>query len=200
MSSSSGGRDGLFYDVNILYAQGSLLFLKAETQALAAQGAMRAIARKELPVSVHLGACRSTCALPNSEDGLLRVARSMHGSELSLPQEALNKQERRQMTRTGEGGSTGIERMPEVASEEFGLVPRLAGRRVGWDPYDVWRTRVKEHFTEPEERRRSRRASEAVGARRGAWRRHVDDRLVRLLGAWRPMPVPTRSKGDLAGL
>jgi len=107
------------------------------------------------------------------------------------------------MTRKGEEGTSAIERMSVVASEEFAPgndAASPAGAQAGWDSYEVWRTRVKEHFTEPEERRRSRRASEAVGARRGAWRRHVDDRLVRLLGAWRPMPVPTRSKGDLAGL
>jgi hypothetical protein len=104
------------------------------------------------------------------------------------------------MTRTGEDGSSGIEWMSVMASKEFGLEPRLAGRRAGWDPYDVWRTRVKEHFTEPEERRRCRRATVAGGARAGAWRRHVDGTVMRLLGAWRAMPSPARAKGDLADL
>ena len=126
----------------------------------------------------------------------------MHGSELGLPQEALNKQERRQMTRKGEEGTSAIERMSVVASEEFAPgndAASPAGAQAGWDSYEVWRTRVKEHFTEPEERRRSRRATQAGGARRGAWRRHVDDRVTRLLGAWRLAPIRTTPKGDMAG-
>ena len=96
------------------------------------------------------------------------------------------------MTRAAEEGSSSIERLSAVASGEFDLARRLAGRRAGWDPYDVWQTRVKEYFTEPEERRRSQPASDALGARRGAWRRRVDGGVARLLAAWRAMPISTR--------
>ncbi len=104
------------------------------------------------------------------------------------------------MMRSGQRVSGDIERLSAVANGEFGLASRLAARRAGWDPYEVWRTRVKEYFTEPEEHRRSRRSSEVVGARRGTWRRHVDGRVGGLLSAWRRMPILIGSKGDVAGL
>lgn len=58
-----------------------------------------------------------------------------------------NKQERGQMKRKGaEGLAAGTPVIP-AANEEFTetaeSLERLAYTRAGWDPYEVWRTRVK---------------------------------------------------------
>ena len=91
------------------------------------------------------------------------------------------------MTRNGIDGSRTMERMAVAASDERGRDRELAYPLAGWDPYEVWRSRVKEHFTATGELRRSRRASEAGGARRGAWRtqfeRHGNEAARALAGS-----------------
>jgi hypothetical protein len=63
-----------------------------------------------------------------------------------------HKQELEQMKRKGAEGLPAHQRLTAAANEEFtGTVndlsrhglERLATRRSGWDPYEVWRTRVK---------------------------------------------------------
>lgn len=45
-------------------------------------------------------------------------------------------------------------RIPEAANEEFALVPAYgspgSAPPSGWDPYEVWRTRVKDESELPE--------------------------------------------------
>lgn len=102
------------------------------------------------------------------------------------------------MTRNGIDGSRTMERMAVAASDERGRDRELAYPLAGWDPYEVWRSRVKEHFTATGELRRSRRASEAGAARRGAWRRNLNGTAMRLLGACRLTPIPSMTRGDTA--
>src|ERR1700704_1560896 len=58
-----------------------------------------------------------------------------------------NKQERRQMKPNGAEGRAAVYRMSPATNDEFnGLVngrARLARPQAGWDPHEVWRTRVK---------------------------------------------------------
>jgi hypothetical protein len=60
------------------------------------------------------------------------------------------------MTRQGAEGLAAVDRMSPAAKEEFtGTVngpDRLARPQSGWDPYEVWRTRVKAAFTVRQER------------------------------------------------
>jgi hypothetical protein len=60
------------------------------------------------------------------------------------------------MTRNGAEGLAAVNRMSPAAKEEFtGMVngvDRLAGPQSGWDPYEVWRTRVKAAATVVQER------------------------------------------------
>jgi hypothetical protein len=60
------------------------------------------------------------------------------------------------MKRKGAAGLAPVNRMSPAAKEEFtemvnGL-DRLARPQSGWDPYEVWRTRVKGSFTVRSER------------------------------------------------
>jgi hypothetical protein len=60
------------------------------------------------------------------------------------------------MTRKGAEGLAAVNRMSPAAKEEFtGLangLDRLARPQSGWDPYEVWRTRVKAASTVMQER------------------------------------------------
>lgn len=51
------------------------------------------------------------------------------------------------MKREGAEGLVGVDRSSTTANEEFGeranCLERLAPPLSGWDPYEVWRTRVK---------------------------------------------------------
>jgi hypothetical protein len=62
-----------------------------------------------------------------------------------------NKQERRQMKPNGAEGRAAVYRMSPATNDEFnGLVngrARLARPQAGWDPHEVWRTRVKASST-----------------------------------------------------
>jgi hypothetical protein len=60
------------------------------------------------------------------------------------------------MKQKGAEGLAAVNRMSPAAKEEFtgtanGL-ERLARPQSGWDPYEVWRTRVKGDFTVTQER------------------------------------------------
>jgi hypothetical protein len=58
-----------------------------------------------------------------------------------------DKQERDAMKRKGAEGIPAEQRVTAAANEDFnGTISgadRLTGPRNGWDPYEVWRTRVK---------------------------------------------------------
>jgi hypothetical protein len=57
-----------------------------------------------------------------------------------------NKQERTTMKSKGAEGLPADSQEPEAANEEFAQpdeYERVTGALSGWDPYDVWRTRVK---------------------------------------------------------
>ena len=60
------------------------------------------------------------------------------------------------MKRKGAAGRAAVNRMSPAAKEEFtGMVnglDRLARPQSGWDPYEVWRTRVKGASTVMQER------------------------------------------------
>jgi hypothetical protein len=60
------------------------------------------------------------------------------------------------MKREGAAGLAAVNRMAPAAKEEFtGMVngvDRLARPQSGWDPYEVWRTRVKAASTVMQER------------------------------------------------
>ena len=60
------------------------------------------------------------------------------------------------MKRQGAEGLAAVDRRSPVAKEEFsGMVnglDRLARPQSGWDPYEVWRTRVKAASTVMQER------------------------------------------------
>jgi hypothetical protein len=62
------------------------------------------------------------------------------------------------MKRKGAEGLPAGQRLTPAANEDFsGGVSgddRLAYRRSGWDPYEVWRTRVKASARAPQERER----------------------------------------------
>jgi hypothetical protein len=55
------------------------------------------------------------------------------------------------MERKGAAGLAAVNRMSPAAKEEFTAMvnglDRLARPQSGWDPYEVWRTRVKGTFT-----------------------------------------------------
>jgi len=59
----------------------------------------------------------------------------------------MNRSENSQVKRKGANGLGVVYRGLPVANKEFtgvvGGVDRLIGPRSGWDPYEVWRTRVK---------------------------------------------------------
>jgi hypothetical protein len=64
------------------------------------------------------------------------------------------------MKREGAEGLAAVDRRSPTANEEFtgranGL-DRLAPTPLGWDPYEVWRTRVKGSSTVMHERKRDR--------------------------------------------
>jgi hypothetical protein len=58
-----------------------------------------------------------------------------------------NKQERRTMKSKGAEGLPAKSQESQAANEEFepsfSDYERVTGSRAGWDPYDVWKTRVK---------------------------------------------------------
>ena len=60
------------------------------------------------------------------------------------------------MKRNGAGGGDAVYRMSPVANEPFTArvngLDRLARPQSGWDPYEVWRTRVKGTSTVMQER------------------------------------------------
>jgi hypothetical protein len=71
------------------------------------------------------------------------------------PQEC--KQERRKVKRRTADGLAPAHRIPPAANEEFtAMTNGLDGvaRPRGWDPYEVWRTRVKESASVMPERER----------------------------------------------
>jgi hypothetical protein len=72
------------------------------------------------------------------------------------------------MERKGAEGLAAVNRMSPAAKEEFtGMVnggDRLARPQSGWDPYEVWRTRVKAASTVMQERE-PRPVTPAVEAR-----------------------------------
>jgi hypothetical protein len=71
-----------------------------------------------------------------------------------------NKQECEEMNRKGAEGLPVIERMTPAANEEFtDTLNAIDGASVshsGWDPYEVWRTRVKATFRQEQESTRDR--------------------------------------------
>jgi len=62
------------------------------------------------------------------------------------------------MKRKGAEGLPAVKRLTPAANEEFtGTTSELdtnAYARSGWDPYEVWRTRVKASSRAPQERER----------------------------------------------
>jgi hypothetical protein len=72
------------------------------------------------------------------------------------PQE--RKQERRKMKRTTAQGLAAPHRTPPAANEEFTATANgldwVARVHLSWDPYEVWRTRVKESSSVIQERER----------------------------------------------
>jgi len=64
------------------------------------------------------------------------------------------------MKRKGAEGADVVHRMAPAANEEFTAMvnarDRLSRPHAGWDPYEVWRTRVKESATVMRERAPSR--------------------------------------------
>jgi hypothetical protein len=60
------------------------------------------------------------------------------------------------MTRKGAEGLAAVNRMSPAAKEEFTAMVNgldgLARPQSGWDPYEVWRTRVKAAFAVRQER------------------------------------------------
>jgi hypothetical protein len=71
---------------------------------------------------------------------------------------AFDKQERDAMKRKGAEGLPAGQRVTAAANEDFtGTVSgadRLSAVRQGWDPYEVWRTRVKATSQRKQERSR----------------------------------------------
>ncbi len=65
----------------------------------------------------------------------------------AMPGPKDNKQEHRQMKRKAAEGLAAVDRIAPAANEEFtGTVnglDKVAAPQSGWDPYEVWRTRVK---------------------------------------------------------
>jgi hypothetical protein len=74
----------------------------------------------------------------------------------SRPQE--RKRERRKMKRRTAQGLAAAHRIPPAADEEFTAMANaldgVARVHLSWDPYEVWRTRVKESFSVMPERER----------------------------------------------
>jgi hypothetical protein len=72
------------------------------------------------------------------------------------PQE--REQERGKMKRKAAQGLAAAHRMSPAANEEFTAMAngldRVARVHLSWDPYEVWRTRVKESSTVMQERER----------------------------------------------
>jgi hypothetical protein len=70
----------------------------------------------------------------------------MDGHLRARPQE--RKQERRKMKRRTAPGLAAAHRIPAAANEEFTAMANaldwVARVHLSWDPYEVWRTRVKE--------------------------------------------------------
>jgi hypothetical protein len=62
------------------------------------------------------------------------------------------------MKRKAAQGLAAAHRMPPAANEEFTAMAngldRVARVRLSWDPYEVWRTRVKESSSVMQERER----------------------------------------------
>jgi hypothetical protein len=62
------------------------------------------------------------------------------------------------MKRKGAEGFPAVKRLTPAANEEFtettSDLDTRAYRRAGWDPYEVWRTRVKASSRVPQERER----------------------------------------------
>jgi hypothetical protein len=69
----------------------------------------------------------------------------------------LESTERRQMKRGGAEGLAAVYRRSPAANEEFtamgNALDTLARPESGWDPYEVWRTRVKAASTVMQERK-----------------------------------------------
>ena len=62
------------------------------------------------------------------------------------------------MKRKSAEGIPAVKRLTAAANEDFGAttadLDTRAYRRSGWDPYEVWRTRVKASSRVPQERER----------------------------------------------
>ena len=62
------------------------------------------------------------------------------------------------MKRKAAQGIAAAHRMPRAANEEFAAMAnaldRVARPQLGWDPYEVWRTRVKGSSSVMQERER----------------------------------------------
>jgi hypothetical protein len=71
----------------------------------------------------------------------------MDGDGRTEPTALRNTQERESMKRKGAQGLPAADGLTPAANEEFAELmnglERLEDSRAGWDPYEVWRTRVK---------------------------------------------------------
>jgi hypothetical protein len=80
----------------------------------------------------------------------------MEVTQVPGPQE--REQERRKMKRRNADGLAAAHRMRSAANEEFTAMANgldgVARAHSGWDPYEVWRTRVKESSSVMPERER----------------------------------------------